>query len=519
MTHLEDRCAFSAADIRAAEAPLIAAHPTDAIMLRAAWAVADVCRTVLRGDGSGSVYGSTAAAFVGAGDNGGDALYALAALARDGAACHALLFVPDHAHPRAVAALRRAGGRVHDCATPEALAAAFSRIEPEVVVDGIVGLGASGPPRPQAQLAAQLVHASDTPVVAVDLPSGLEPDTGFQHEHAIVPLATVTFGLWRRAHLLNPVACGRLFCAPIGLDAPATPSTPPLHALGEAAAGALWPVPGPSDDKYTQGVVAIRAGSTAYPGAAVLCTGAAVAATSPMVRYAGPAAGPVLAARPEVVAAEDVIKTGKTQAWVVGPGAGTGPDAVAELTHVLDQDLPTVVDADALSILAAHPAVLSRHTSPLVLTPHAGEFARLAAAFAPHAAELLDTDRAAAVRALVSAVAQRGVAVTVLLKGRLTLVDDGNDVYAQHAGTSWAATPGSGDVLSGVIGAVLAAHSAGGELGALPVARVVAMAQVAHSVAARIAARSRGRCGAPIGASDLLDALPAAIAQLRSVAQ
>lgn len=516
MTHLEDRTALRVADIRAAEAPLIAAHPTDALMHRAAWAVAAACRAVIRASAAGRVYGARVAALVGSGDNGGDALYALAILAGEGAACHALLLHPERAHPRALATARRAGVRLHRADTAATLTAAHAAAHADVMLDGIVGLGASGPPRPPADRAAELLRASATPVVAIDLPSGLDPDTGTLHDHAIGPRRTVTFGVWRRAHLLNPLACGELVCAPIGLTVPTDLATPPLCAVGEASTGAHWPVPRPSDTKYTQGVVAIRAGSTRYPGAAVLCTGAAVAATSAMVRYAGPVTDAVIAARPEVVAAVDVTRTGHTQAWVVGPGAGTDAAAVAELAWVLDQDLPTVLDADALTMLAAHPGLLRRRATPLVLTPHDGEFARLAASFAPAATGQLGRDRAAALRALAAALRARGVPVTVLLKGRITLIDDGVRTFAQDAGASWAATPGTGDVLAGIIGALLAAHAA---TGAQEVPRVVAMAQVAHSRAVRVAATRWGAAGAPIGAVDVLAALPAAITALRTVAQ
>lgn len=536
MTHPDDRRAFSVSAIRAAEQPVIAAAPTDAIMRRAAWAVADLTRTVARGDGRARLYGAPVAALVGAGDNGGDALYALEVLARDGAAAHALLLAPDRAHPRALAAARRAGVRIYDTGTAADLTAALERIAPRAVIDGIVGLGAVGAPRPLAALAARLLAASETPVVAVDVPSGVDPETGHVHEGAITPLATVTFGLWRRAHLLAGPACGTLVCADVGIPEPGTvadtkPDTEPgldaepgtaaavLHSLGEATVGAQWPVPGPHDDKYTQGVVAIRAGSPRYPGAAVLCTGAAVAATSAMVRYVGPAGDAVLGARPEIVAAPDVNTCGQAQAWVVGPGAGTDAVAVQELATILAQDLPTVLDADALRVLATHPSTLRRRTAPLVLTPHAGEFAALARTFAPPAGERLATDRAGAVRMLTAALSRRGVDVTVLLKGRVTLVDDRHTAFAQDAGTSWAATPGSGDVLSGVIGALLAARAAGGIPPTVSVPQTVAMAQVVHSLAARLAAEGFGRPGAPIGASDLLDALPAAVTACRAVAQ
>ena len=188
------------------------------------------------------------------------------------------------------------------------------------------------------------------------------------------------------------------------------------------------------------------AGSSTYPGAAVLCTGAAVAATSGMVRYSGSAHGEVLSHWPEVVASPTPAAAGRVQAWVVGPGLGTDESGAAALWFALDTDLPVLIDADGLTILAAHPDLLASRRAPTVLTPHAGEFARLAGA--PPG-----DDRIGATRKLADA-----LGATVLLKGNVTVVaDPGGSVYLNPAGQSWAATAGSGDVLSGIIGALLAA--------------------------------------------------------------
>ncbi|WP_333617909.1 bifunctional ADP-dependent NAD(P)H-hydrate dehydratase/NAD(P)H-hydrate epimerase [Dietzia sp.] len=577
MTHLADRLAFPVSAIRAAEAPLISAErgtsasgspaSADRLMRRAAWGVADVARTVLRAqefldDAGGRVYGHIACALVGAGDNGGDALYALAELARSGLQVHAVLLAPDRVHSRALAAARRRGARVHSPGDEAEIESLLSRLDPDIAIDGIVGLGASGPPRPLAGHAAGVLAALGTPIVSVDVPSGIDPDTGLVHPGAIRPTATVTFGLWRRAHLLASTDCGALELVDIGIQQPgagsggagagkrsganatadpdagldpdssrdndgadagsdASSNAGALASLGTRSAGELWPVPGESDNKYSGGVVAVRAGSDRYPGAAVLSSHAAVHATSAMVRYVGPCRREVLAERPEIVASSVVTNTGRSQAWVAGPGMGVGAESAQELEWILSRDLPTVLDADALRVLAEHPSVLRRRTAPLVLTPHAGEFDALAQTFAPEVAGTLAGDRAGAVRALARAFAGRGVdSATVLLKGRITIIDDGRTAYAQDAGSSWAATPGSGDVLSGIVGAVLAAQaSSTGALGAVGVPHAVAMAQVVHSVAARLAAEEYGRPGAPIGASDLLAAVPEAIARVREVAE
>ena len=169
------------------------------------------------------------------------------------------------------------------------------------------------------------------------------------------------------------------------------------------------------------------------------------------------------------------------QAWAVGPGIGTDEAGAAALWFALDTDLPVIVDADALTILAAHPDLIAERTAPTVLTPHAGEFARLAGA--PPG-----DDRVAATRRLAD---QFGA--TVLLKGNVTVIaEPGGPVYLNPAGQSWAATAGSGDVLSGVIGALLAAG--------LPAGEAAAAAAFVHARAAEpVCRRSRTRRRPDVG--------------------
>ena len=154
----------------------------------------------------------------------------------------------------------------------------------------------------------------------------------------------------------------------------------------------------------------------------------------------------MLAHWPEVIAAPTPAAAGRVQAWVVGPGLGTDEPGAAALWFALDTDLPVLVDADGLTMLAAHPELVANRAAPTLLTPHAGEFARLAGA--PPG-----DDRVGACRKLADA-----FGATVLLKGNVTVIaDPGGPVYLNPAGQSWAATAGSGDVLSGMIGALLAA--------------------------------------------------------------
>lgn len=469
---------YSADQIREAEAPLLASLPDGALMRRAATglAVAIARELVMR---TGGVSGRRVCAVVGTGDNGGDALWAATFLRRRGAASAAVLLNPQRAHQKALAAFVRAGGRVVE-SVPQAT---------DLVIDGVVGISGSGPLRPNAAEVFAAVEAAGIPVVAVDTPSGIDVHTGATDGPHVKATLTVTFGGLKPVHTLGN--CGRVELVDIGLDLPASD----IRGLEASDVAALWPTPGPTDDKYTQGVTGVLAGSATYPGAAVLCTGGAVAATSGMVRYAGSAGQQVLSQWPEVIVAPSAPASGRVQSWVVGPGLGTDDTAAAALWFALDTDLPVIVDADALTILAAHPDLVAGRAAPTVLTPHAGEFARLAGA--PPG-----TDRVAAARGLADT-----LGATVLLKGNVTVIaDPDGPVYLNPAGESWAATAGSGDVLSGIIGALLASG--------LPAAEAAAAAAFVHARAANLSAGDPGPRSAPTSASRILHHVRAAVARL-----
>ncbi|MEV6273829.1 NAD(P)H-hydrate dehydratase [Nocardia sp. NPDC051832] len=474
----ERRGYFTADEVRAAEAELFTRVPDGVPMQRAAHGLATVVVRELQAR-TGGVAGRSVTLLVGSGDNGGDALWAGSMLRRRGVAVSAVLLNPERAHAKGLAALRKTGGRLRDDVGAAHL-----------VIDGIVGISGRGPLRPAA---AELVAGIDVPIIAADLPSGVDPDTGAVAGAAVRADVTVAFGARKPVHALAASWCGRIELVPIGLRLP----EPGLAALEPAAIGANWPVPHATDDKYTQGVTGVCAGSATYPGAAVLCTGAAVAATSGMVRYTGTGAAEVLAHSPEVIASQTISSTGRVQAWVFGPGAGTDSDAHKRLTEILATDLPVVVDADGLTMLAADPDLVRARRAPTVLTPHAGEFARLTG-------RELGPDRVAAVRELAES-----WDLTVLLKGRSTLIaTPGRPVLVNEAGGSWAATAGSGDVLSGVIGALLAA-------GQDPQWAAAAAAR-AHALAANLAAYEAESTAAPISASPLLAHLRSAIRTLRA---
>ncbi|WP_328351857.1 NAD(P)H-hydrate dehydratase [Mycobacterium sp. NBC_00419] len=482
---------FTAEAIRAAEAPLLASLPDGVLMRRAAYGLATAIARELASR-TGGIAGRRICAVVGSGDNGGDALWAATFLRRRGAAASAVLLSPEHTHAKALAAFRASGGGVVAEVAPGT----------DLVIDGVVGISGTGPLRPAAAAVFAAVDAAGIPVVAVDIPSGVDVHTGAITGPAVRAALTVTFGGLKPVHALAD--CGRVELVDIGLPLPATD----VIGFDAADVKARWPVPQSRDDKYSQGVTGILAGSSTYPGAAILCTGAAVAATSGMKRYAGSAAAEVVSHWPEVVAAPSAAGAGRVQAWVVGPGLGTDETAFEALTFALNTDLPVVVDADGLTMLAAHPHLVSERDAPTVLTPHAGEFARLASgagwpATSDPAAP--GADRVAATRRLADS-----FGATVLLKGNVTVIADpsaaGGTVYLNPAGGAWAATAGSGDVLSGMIGALLAAG--------LPPAQAAAAAAFVHARAANASAADPGPAPAPTSASRILAHIRSAVAGL-----
>jgi NAD(P)H-hydrate repair Nnr-like enzyme with NAD(P)H-hydrate dehydratase domain len=379
--------------------------------------------------------------------------------------------------------------------------------EADVVLDGIVGIGGRPGLRPDA---ARLVDAVDDDawVLAVDVASGLDPDGGWAEPSATADAGavdavdtddaddavwadeTVTFGAPKPVHLLPPgeAASGRLTVVDIGLDLDGI--DPAVERLTHADVARLWPVPRQSDDKYSRGVLGVVAGGESYTGAAVLCTTAAAEAGVGMIRYVGT---PTPTALVRQAVPEAVTGDGRVQAWVLGPGldassadgdTDAAADAAAQLAvarAALASDLPVLVDAGGLDL------VTGRREAPTVLTPHAGELARLLTRLERRSAGTDDggSDVAAqppsvdgggrsvtgpasdapdvtpdAVRAQPLHHARRLAALTgatVLLKGATTLVvTPGRPVRSQADAPPWLATAGAGDVLSGIIGTLLA---------------------------------------------------------------
>lgn len=477
---------YTAQQAREAEAARQREVPDGYLMQIASYGLAQAVLRLLA-QRTGGAYGRSVLLLVGPGGNGGDALHCGAFLRRRGIDVTAVL-VREQTYPGALSAYLSAGGRLLDATTSEAattsnaemtgdaavaggaairsagaaeLAAAIEAAD--VVVDGIAGLG-SGRPVGLPAPATQALAAHDA-VVAVDLPSGVSVDTGAVADDAVRAAVTVTFGCHKNAHFLAPAAacCGEIELVDIGLG-PHLPRADAGVLTADEVYGA-WPRQPYDGHKYSTGVVGVVAGSAKYPGAAVLSVGGAVRAKPGMVRYVGAqqAADRVIDAWPEAVVESSVSAAGRTQAWVVGPGIGIDTRGERLLEAVLSSDVPAVVDADALTLLAGRVGQLAQRTAPTVLTPHAGEFERIFFG--------IDDPLSAARRAADDS------GCVVLLKGPTTVVAaPGAPALINSTGTPRLATAGTGDVLAGMLGALLAS-------GVEP-RRAAAMAAYAHGEAA-----------------------------------
>ena len=559
---------YTADQIRAAEQPLLdAGRP---LMQHAAFGLSVAVAGELA-ERRGRLRGSEVVLLVGAGNNGGDTLHAGALLARRGVRVLALC-VTDNPHPEGLAALLRAGGRAlrvtdgleqepprpvadaaddgsaltaqvwngglprgrHAAPDPEladadteltggpaelptiwAGDAAAEAATADAVLDGLLGIGGRGAPRGVGGMLTRVLAATltdrgpDSPlVVAVDLPSGIGVDDGaLPSDGTVLPAdLTVTFGGVKAGLLLPPAAALAGTVWPVDLGLPTDDEHAAVIRLDPEDVAALWPVPGPGDHKYTRGVLGVVAGTATYPGAAVLAVSAAAHAGVGMIRYQGPdrVTRAVLAAHPEVVPG-----TGRVQAWLLGPGVDPADpeqgDRVRDALHrAVDHGEPVVVDAGALRLLP------ERVAPWCVLTPHAGELATLLTDRGVH------VDRAAVESEPLrwARRAQELTGATVLLKGSTTVVVGSQGVcFTQADAPAWLATAGAGDVLAGVLGAVLAGR-------ADEVMDDPSVATALAAVAALVHGRAARRAGpGPITAGQVAAAVGAEVAELLAVGQ
>lgn len=502
---------YDVATVRRAEESLMATLPDGALMQRAAHGLAEACMALLRDIEEPSIV-----LLVGSGNNGGDTLFAGAVLAARGHDVEAIL-LSGRVHEGGREALLAAGGRVSvtDSHSASAVAAA------DMVLDGIVGIGGAGALRPEAARLAAAARESGALIVAVDIPSGVNADTGAVADRAAVVNAdvTVTFGCLKPGLLLSPGRgfSGAVVMVEIGLDE--TLPAASIHVIDDEAIGHWVPEPGLEDYKYSRGVAGLAAGSARYRGAALMATASARCGGAGMVhvldRGDGIAQSVVDHFWDVVVSTAAPGSVDRVTAWAVGPGLGTEIADLATLVSVLHVDRPVVVDADGLRLLPKAVAELHRRRDLVtVLTPHDGEFAALGFSIGDGAAE----DRLGAARH-----AARDLHAIVVLKGPGTVVaTPAGSAYIDTRGGPELGTAGSGDVLTGLLCSLLAGGEARGDLADGDLAdgdladieaagRCVAAGVGIHGIAGSLAADG----GRPVTALDVIDYLPEAVARVR----
>ncbi len=493
---MELRPCLTAAEMRDLESRAIDELGMAGIVLMERAGVAAASELMARYPGTGAV-----TVLCGAGNNGGDGFVVARHLHAAGVDAEVFLtgaatrLTGDARTNFEIA--RRLGVPVHERVAPARLRRAVRRAD--VVVDALLGTGFSGKPRPgAAALIEAVAGASQGPVVALDVPSGVDSSTGAVEGAAVDADLTVTFHAPKIGLVVSPgsLHVGSVAVADIGIP----PQVAGESAVGLASPDLLRDVPAKtaSDSKYTVGSVLVVGGAPGFAGAPAMTAHAALRAGAGIVWVAAPqeVVAAVAGHRPEVIVRplpDGLELLERADALAVGPGMGREPEAM-ELARRLavEHHGPVVVDADALFAFAGSLGSLARRRLPAVLTPHEGEMARLLGC----ESEWVRANRLEAVRR--AAAEARAV---VLLKGADTLVaEPGGSVAVVLVGTPGLATAGSGDVLTGAIAALLAKRMAPQQ--------AAVCAALAHAAAGAAAAEARGPAG--IIAGDVIDALPSA---------
>lgn len=505
----------TAAEMRELDQRTIAlGTPGHVLMERAGMGACEVLRRTIP---AARRRGARIVVLAGKGNNGGDGFVMARALRRRGAAVEVFLFgraaaVGGDAR-RNLDAWKRAGGAVREVVDDAAVAALRPRLSKAAcVIDALLGTGLQADVTGTYAAAVELMNACGVPVFAVDIPSGLDADTGRPRGIAVRAAATATFGFAKYGQVLHPgvAYCGALEVVDIGLDPHAIEAAPRRGELmSAAAAAALLPRRSIDAHKGQAGHLLVMAGSAGMSGAAILAARAATRGGAGLVTLATPAsiqgvcAGAVLESMtigwperngslrhdPDLLAA---ALQGKT-AVAIGPGLGSTRavrDIVRWLLH--NAAVPLVLDADALNALARNPAPLRRAARGVVLTPHPGEMARLLGSSAGD----VQADRVGAAQGFA---AKYGC--TVVLKGARTVIADRQQVWINPTGNPGLASGGTGDVLAGLTGALLAQG--------LECAAAARLGAYLHGLAGDLAVAATGEIG--MVASDVIAALPAAI--------
>ncbi|HEY5258262.1 MAG TPA: NAD(P)H-hydrate dehydratase [Candidatus Baltobacteraceae bacterium] len=493
---------LSPEQMRAADAAASTRVGGDALMREAGRQLADRIRAMVP-------HAGRIVAFAGPGNNGGDAFAALAEL--DAAYERVICASPanEKSDARRDAEARALAAGVHVRAFPQTVAEARDVVAgAALAIDALVGTGARLPLRESFAPAVAVLDARERSVLAVDIPSGVDALTGAIVEPAVRATQTLTLGALKPGLLLEPGidAVGKLWLARIDMAKEILDARPHAFAALDAAEFlALLPTRAPDADKRSAGAPLIVAGSSQFPGAAVLCALAAArtgagyvtVATSPdaVQVLRGHLVEQVVVAITDRGSVDDAVEqlmelTRHSGSIAVGPGLGLDERTGAIVRGLLERTaLPCVVDASALFHLAKHLDVL--RGKAVVATPHAGEFARLSGK-----GTIAPGERVERLREFVGR-----TGVTTLLKGRVTLIDDGATLHINTTGTSALATAGTGDVLSGMIATLLSQ-------GLSPVDAARAGAYW-HGLAGRLLANRR-RVGVIAGdiPSALADAIP-----------
>jgi NAD(P)H-hydrate epimerase len=465
--------------------------------------------------------GRKVAVVCGKGNNGGDGFVVARLLRAAQVPVQTFLLArPEEVAGDAGAHLERtrsSGVEVEEVAREEGVERLVRGLEAsDLVVDAILGTGLRGGARGLAAQAIEAIHRAGRPVVSVDVPSGLDADTGRAEGPCVQAALTVTFGLPRIGHFFFPgrALCGALRLVDIGIPRAAVEAEGVEVHLTTGADARRWlPRRRPDAHKGDCGRVVVLAGSVGLTGAATLCASAAVRAGAGLVTVGAPASlNDILEVKlteamtvplPEVrrrrclsLRARGEVRrlAERADAVALGPGIGTHRET-AELVHRLLADIPAplVLDADGLNALEGRPELLRSRHEPTIITPHPGEFSRLTGRPTPDLlADPIGCARAFAV----------SHGVVVALKGAPTVVaDPSGAVFVNPTGNAGMATGGAGDVLTGVIAALV-----GQGLGPEAAAR---LGVFLHGAAGDLARDRRGEVG--LAAGDLVEALPEAV--------
>jgi hydroxyethylthiazole kinase-like uncharacterized protein yjeF len=376
------------------------------------------------------------------------------------------------------------------------------------IVDAIFGTGFDGAPRQPAAAAIEAINRCGMPVVACDIASGVDASSGEVEGVAVEADLTVSFHAAKVGHRIAPGKwhTGELLVVPIGIP-PGAPERPAAGTIDPAVL-ALAPRRGPRSTKFSSGQVAIAGGSRGLTGAVRMSSLAAIRAGAGYATVAVPTDLEAVfeAGEPEVMSvgcpggdgcltlasAKAILRTFEpAAAGVIGPGLGRDPGSVELAREVVGGiEAPLVIDADGLNAFAEHLTPIAAREAPSVLTPHAGELGRLLGR---------DSEQISAHRLASTREAARAAGAVVVLKGDDTIVSDGERVAVNALSAPALATAGSGDVLSGILAALLAR---GLEPFAAACAAVVGHARAGRDAAARVGAAES------VIASDVIDSIP-----------